>query len=84
MKFSTTKQFSIISLGTLVLAGCVSTQVISANQTTVIVKASLKTPGEAQFLADNECGKYQKSASLNQYVPANTVWANYFFDCKAR
>lgn len=73
---------SFLIISTILLSGCASTELISENDKTVVVKASLKSPGEAQALADQSCAKSGKSARLNQFVPANTVWANYFFDCK--
>lgn len=66
----------------LILAGCASTELVSSNEKTVIVKANLKQPDRAQALADAECKKFGKSAKLNQFVPANVAWANYFFDCE--
>lgn len=66
----------------ILLAACASTQLISSTDRTVIVKAELKKPDQAQAIADVECGKHHKKAKLNQYVPANIVWANYFFDCE--
>lgn len=66
----------------LLIAGCATTELVSSNQNTVIVRAELKKPDEAQSIADKECMKYGKTAKLNQFVPANVLWANYFFDCK--
>lgn len=76
-------RFIVVAL-TFIVAGCVSTQVVSSNQNTVVVKASLKKPAEAQAMADAECAKSSKSAELNQFVPANKAWAHYFFTCEAK
>ena len=76
------KDLHLPLLISLTLMGCASTELVSNSKDTVIVKASLKRPGEAQEIADYECSKYNKSAHLNQFVPANSVYANYFFSCR--
>lgn len=66
----------------LLLMGCASTELVSSTESTVVVKAELKKPDQAQAIADTECGRNGKTAKLNQFVPANVLWANYFFDCE--
>lgn len=73
---------SIAVVFALTLSGCAATELVSENGNTVIVKAELKKSAEAQVLADKSCEKFGKTAKLNQFVPANKVWANYVFDCK--
>jgi hypothetical protein len=74
-------KYAVVAVA-LLLAGCTTTKVVSSNANTIVVKASLKKPAEAQMVADTECSKYKKTAQLNQYVPANIAWANYFFNCR--
>ena len=72
---------TFISASLIFLAGCTSTEVLMADEYTIVVQAGLKTPVEAQVAANQKCESVGKVAKLDNLVPANSVWGTYFFSC---
>jgi len=61
----------------LVLSGCATTQVLSAGERTVVIKAPSNDEASATKLAETECNKRGLHAQLS--IKASPV--KYVFDC---
>jgi len=59
-----------------VLAGCAQLQVLSSSDRSVVIEAPAGEWASTQPLADKECAKYGRKASLR-----DTKRVNYFYDC---
>lgn len=61
-----------------ILSGCAA-KVISSNPRTVVVESQSMDTAGSQMLADKECAKYQKYATVSARP---TYWLReYVFDC---
>ncbi|MBK8638876.1 MAG: hypothetical protein IPN92_11545 [Chromatiaceae bacterium] len=62
------------------LSGCTPEILLSDGQN-VVVDASLKRPEEAKAMADEECGKYNKTSFLMREGDKSNLSANYIYEC---
>jgi hypothetical protein len=61
----------------LLMSGCVSTEVLSSSDRTVVVRASRSHVTDAQALADAECKKHGRYARLSTKESGHQI----IFDC---
>ena len=71
----------IACAASFILVGCVSTSVVSSSESQVLVEGRPNDMAVIQQKANAECGKYARSARLNQEVRGNKVWSTFIFDC---